>query len=179
MDLIFEELDVLDRCTFALTSRTILCLAQRNEHLDYIIQSPPGEHRIQHFFEIQLGHGWIPTDLSYCPDCGRFVSTDQTHWRYVSEKYTREHSGNIARVWRERREDGWLRYVIYTDDTDTPLTRIQILDRTMVWWAGRNCPRPDPSRYNTTSMSEMCHPEPGHERMAAQKTRSSQREAYG
>ena len=109
LDLIFDELEVLDRCVFALTCRKLLALAQNSEHLDYIINSPPNEHRLQHFFEIQLGYGWIPEGLSYCPDCGRFVSTDQTHWRYVSEKLTREHSGSIARVWRQRREDGWLR----------------------------------------------------------------------
>jgi hypothetical protein len=103
---------VLDRCSLALCSKQTFVYAHYNEHLDYIITSPPNPDSLQSFFERQLGRGWISNNLRYCSDCGRFVSTDQHHWRHVSEKYTREHSGRISRLWRERREDGWLRYWI-------------------------------------------------------------------
>jgi phage FluMu protein Com len=112
LDLIFDELHVLDRCALALTCRRFLTFAQKNEHLDYIIHSPPHERDLQYFFEAQLGVGWIPADLRYCSDCGRFVSTDPIHWRHVVEKYTREHTGRISNEWRKRREEGWLKYWI-------------------------------------------------------------------
>ncbi len=103
---------MVDRCSLALSSKSLFLYAQCNEHLDYIIHNPPEQQSLQRFFEKQLSHGWIPRDLRYCPDCGKFVSIDQHHWRHVSEKYTRELTGRVSQLWRERREDGWLRYWI-------------------------------------------------------------------
>jgi hypothetical protein len=103
---------VLDRCSASLTCKALLQFASKNEHLDYIISSPPPLPRLEQFFT-QLNRGWISRHTQrYCPDCGKFMSIDPHHWRHVSEKHTREHTGRIANIWRERREDGWLRYWI-------------------------------------------------------------------
>lgn len=77
LDAIFDRLEVLDRCTLALASKQLLIYAQQNEHLDYIMTGPPTLGSLQTFFQKQLGAGWIPNNLRYCPDCGKFVSTDQ------------------------------------------------------------------------------------------------------
>ena len=120
LDAIFDQLEVLDRCSLALASKQFLVHAQQNEHLEYLMTRPPTLEALQIFFQKQLGAGWISSDLRYCSDCGKFVSTDQLHWRHVSEKYTREHTGRISRLWRDRREDGWLRYWIERWCEDTP-----------------------------------------------------------
>jgi predicted RNA-binding Zn-ribbon protein involved in translation (DUF1610 family) len=111
VDLIFDELDVLDRCSLALVCKRFLRFANKNEHLDYIISRPPPLYRLEQFF-YNLSRGWITRDLRYCPDCGKYMSKDPHYWRHISEKYTREHTGRVAEIWRERREDGWLRYWI-------------------------------------------------------------------
>jgi predicted RNA-binding Zn-ribbon protein involved in translation (DUF1610 family) len=112
LDIIFDDLDVLDRCSASLTCIHLLHFASKNEHLDYIISRPPSLLRLEQFFT-QLNRGWVRRDQHrYCPDCGKFMSIDPHHWRHVSEKYTREHTGRVAGIWRERREDGWLRYWI-------------------------------------------------------------------
>lgn len=109
---IFDGLDILDRCALALCSRRLSQVALTQEHLEYLLNKPPDLRALQHFFQNQLGRGWIPVDLQYCPDCGKFGSTAQGYWRMVSEKYSREMSGRVAALWRQRREDGWLRYWI-------------------------------------------------------------------
>lgn len=64
------------------------------------------------------------------------MSTDPYHWRHVSEKYTREHTGRVAEVWRERREDGWLRYWIErwcnADDRHSTAAALRHEDSTML-----------------------------------------------
>ena len=112
LNVIFDELDVLDRCVLALCCKRLTLLAHTQEHLDYLLTKPPNPSTLQYFFQHQLGHTWIPSDLQYCPDCGKFVSTAQTHWRVVSEKHSRELSGRVSQLWRNRRDDGWLRYWI-------------------------------------------------------------------
>lgn len=112
VDRIFEELHILDRCCLALCSKILLKHAQANEHLEYLIDCPPTRAQIQTFFETQLGQGWVSSDLRYCSDCGRLVTTSAAYWRYTSERLTREKSGRISDIWRQRREDGWLRYWI-------------------------------------------------------------------
>ncbi|KIX07040.1 uncharacterized protein Z518_05017 [Rhinocladiella mackenziei CBS 650.93] len=112
LDAIFDNLDVLDRCCFALCCKSLLRLALSNEHLEYLLITPPKIESLQHFFQDQLGRGWIPNDLRYCPDCGKFTSTAEFRWRIISEKYSRELSGRVSHIWRARREDGWLRYWI-------------------------------------------------------------------
>jgi hypothetical protein len=107
---ILDHLNVLDRCALALTCKALLIHSHNNEHLEYIISAPPSLPSLQKFFIRQLSSGWIPRDLRYCPDCGKFVSIEEHHWRHISEKFTRELTGRVAVLWRERREDGWLRY---------------------------------------------------------------------
>jgi hypothetical protein len=109
---IFDELDVLDRCALALCAKRLSQVALTQEHLDYLLNQPPDLGALQHFFQYQLGRGWIPGDLQYCPDCGKFGSTAQGYWRMVSEKQSRELSGRVSKLWRQRRDDGWLRYWI-------------------------------------------------------------------
>lgn len=112
LDTILDHLAVLDRCALALTCKMLVLHAHHNEHLEYIISAPPSLPALQKFFIRQLSSGWIPRDLRYCPDCGKFASIAEHHWRHVSEKFTRELTGRVAVLWRERREDGWLRYWI-------------------------------------------------------------------
>lgn len=109
---IFDELDILDRCALAFGSKRLSQVALTQGHLDYLLNQPPDLGALQHFFQHQLGRGWVPVDLQYCPDCGKFGSTAQGYWRMVSEKHSREMSGRVATLWRQRREDGWLRYWI-------------------------------------------------------------------
>ena len=158
LDAIFDHLEVLDRCSLALSSKKLFLYARRNEHLDYVIHSPPDRASLQRFFELQLGRGWIPENLRYCPDCGKFVSTDQQHWRHVSEKYTREHTGRISQLWRERREDGWLRYWIERwcengQDADNTARALRLEDMTQLL-----CPRcaiqnPDTNAWRTERLA--------------------------
>ncbi len=157
LDVVFDHLQVLDRCSLALTSKQLFVYAQQNEHLDYIINKPPTLDALQRFFEKQLGTGWIPGELRYCPDCGKFVSTNQLHWRHVSEKYTREHTGRISQLWRDRREDGWLRYWIDrwcedSQDVDNTARALRLEDTTPLL-----CPRcaiqnPETNIWRTTRL---------------------------
>lgn len=112
LDLIFDRLDILDRCCFALCSRSLLKQAAHNEHLQYLLTHPPSPDRLRDFFEGRLGGNWLQGRLKYCTDCGRFQSRSSQEWRDISEKYTRERSGRIPGLWKSRREDGWLRYWI-------------------------------------------------------------------
>jgi hypothetical protein len=112
LDLIFDRLEILDRCCFALCSRSLLTQAVQNEHLQYLLTHPPPPEQLREFFEGRLGGNWLQGKLKYCTDCGRFQSTSGAHWRDTSEKYTRERSGRIPGLWKSRREDGWLRYWI-------------------------------------------------------------------
>ncbi|KIW61751.1 hypothetical protein PV05_01836 [Exophiala xenobiotica] len=123
LDIIFDDLDILDRCSLALCCRQLCRIAWSNEHLEYSLIEPPSIRSLQYFFQCQLGRGWIPDTLRYCPDCGKFASTTQVQWRAISEKQTREMSGRVSRLWRARREDGWLRYWIdrwCMDEFDRP-----------------------------------------------------------
>lgn len=112
IDRIFDELGILDRCCFALCSKSLLNQAAASEHLDYILAFPPSREELQTFFEIRLGRGWVNGSARYCVCCGKFASTDAVEWRLISERFTRERSGYVADLWRDRRNDGWLRYWI-------------------------------------------------------------------
>lgn len=112
LDLIFDRLDILDRCCFALCCKSLLKHAAQNEHLVYLLTDPPSPDRLREFFEGRLSGDWLQGRLKYCTDCGRYQSTSGAHWRDISEKYTRERSGRIPGLWKSRREDGWLRYWI-------------------------------------------------------------------
>jgi hypothetical protein len=110
--MIFDRLEILDRCCFALCCRSLLKHATKYEYLQYRLTDPPCPEQLRDFFERRLGGDWLPGRLKYCTDCGCFQSTSGAHWRDISEKYTRERSGRIPGLWKLRREDGWLRYWI-------------------------------------------------------------------
>ena len=109
---IFQHLDVLDRCSLALSSWRLMRLATAHMQLNYDMHHPPTHEQLQNFFENRLAPQWKSKCLRYCSDCGKFVTTNGKHWRGESEKNTRERAGRIAELWRNRREDGWLRYWI-------------------------------------------------------------------
>lgn len=112
LDLVFDHLQILDRCCLALCCKLLFKHAAQNEHLIYLLTQPPSPEQLRKFFEERLGGDWLRGRLKYCTDCGRYQSKSGAHWRDISEKYTRERSGRIPGLWKSRREDGWLRYWI-------------------------------------------------------------------
>ena len=182
LDAIFDQLEVLDRCTLALTSKQLLIYAQQNEHLNYIMTSPPSLGSLQTFFQKQLGAGWIPHGLRYCPDCGRFVSTDQLHWRHISEKYTREHTGRISQLWRHRREDGWLRYWIErwcqdSQDVDNTARALSMEDTTQLLCPKCAIQNPETNMWRTKRLAARNYRHRGRTRLVSPGLKSSRETA--